>query len=450
MSPLSRRNLVRAAVAAPAVAVAGCRASTPTPIQASRAPVPPTASTRDNPFGAPVRSQVDLVLDDTHLPAAFTQTWRKALDEQTARVQLQPSNTREVAAQVLPRLATDSPPDLVLNGGADPVGLAEHAQSLADLSSLLPDGLRPGVRESGTVAGRVVALPTTHVVWGLWYSRALFHSHGWQVPTTLDEMLALGREARRAGVWLLSWGRDTATWLQRMVLCAAVKEGGNPVRLALENLDPTVWTSEPVQAALAAMKQLVDAKVLAPGGSKVPWRNREGAWVQDQKVAMAAGGSWLARGAALADAFDLTVAPDPSLTRNPTLGRHALHAEPGDALLLPAHAANPAGAKEAVRTLLLPATAQATTANSGMLSSLAAPPTHPTSIQQQQLDLLQAAGNAVITLRQLDVYGTNHDHQALWNGFLEGTMDVATLTAESRRITTLVVKDPAQTKFTFA
>ena len=80
-------------------------------------------------------------------------------------------------------------------------------------------------------------------VYAIWYSASLFEENGWTVPKTYEEMLALGAEAKGKGKYLLGWGKEAATYYQTMAISSAIKEGGDEVRLALENLKPDVGRS---------------------------------------------------------------------------------------------------------------------------------------------------------------------------------------------------------------
>ena len=48
----------------------------------------------------------------------------------------------------------------------------------------------------------------------------------------------------------------------------------------------------------------------------------------------------------------------------------------------------------------------------------------------------------------MDYYGTNKDQLVLWNSFLDGKMDVATLTSELQKITDTIREDSSIKKYT--
>ena len=60
--------------------------------------------------------------------------------------------------------------------------------------------------------------------------------------------------------------------------------------------------------------------------------------------------------------------------------------------------------------------------------------------------MIEAAGSKVFTFNFNDFYGTNKDLLTVWNSFLDGKMDVATLTSESQKVFDKVRNDSSVTK----
>ena len=71
---------------------------------------------------------------------------------------------------------------------------------------------------------------------------SLFEENGWTPPTTWDEAKELGAKAKEKDKYLFVWGKEAATYYQTMAIDSAIKEGGDEVRLALENLEPKCWS----------------------------------------------------------------------------------------------------------------------------------------------------------------------------------------------------------------
>ncbi|MBW4096203.1 MAG: carbohydrate ABC transporter, N-acetylglucosamine/diacetylchitobiose-binding protein, partial [Acidobacteria bacterium] len=63
-----------------------------------------------------------------------------------------------------------------------------------------------------------------------------------------------------------------------------------------------------------------------------------------------------------------------------------------------------------------------------------------------QTKMLDAAGSKIFTWNFVDLYGTNKDMLVVWNTFLDGGSDVATLTKALQAITDKVRNDSSVTK----
>ena len=182
----------------------------------------------------------------------------------------------KVAQSLQPRFVAGNPPDVIDNSGAGEIGINTIRDQLAELNdvieaknyegTVIKDTLYPGVTEPGTFDGKFIVLNYALTVYAIWYSASLFEENGWTVPKTYDEMLALGAEAKGKGKYLLGWGKEAATYYQTMAIGSAIKEGGDEVRLALENLKPDCWSLPPVQDVFNGLKKIIDAGYVKPGG----------------------------------------------------------------------------------------------------------------------------------------------------------------------------------------
>src|SRR5204863_349554 len=57
-----------------------------------------------------------------------------------------------------------------------------------------------GVLPVGTYNGTTLALNYTYTVYGIWYSEKLLTDRGWQYPKTWDDMIALCKTIKAAGI----------------------------------------------------------------------------------------------------------------------------------------------------------------------------------------------------------------------------------------------------------
>ena len=117
----------------------------------------------------------------------------------------------------------------------------------------------------GTFDGKFVALNYALTVYALWYSASLFEENGWTPPKTWDEALELGAKAKAKGKYLFLWGKEAATYYQTLAIASAIKEGGDEVRLALENLKPDCWSMPAVQSVFTGHEEDHRRRLLQAG-----------------------------------------------------------------------------------------------------------------------------------------------------------------------------------------
>ncbi|MEL4503546.1 extracellular solute-binding protein [Luteococcus sp. H91] len=454
---IRRRQLLQAVgLAAAGSALTGCDSTPSTP---GSSPSQSPSATSRSPEPVTNGTDVELWADDSRYPVSWAEQLSRLASEQTTALRTQVNSTSELAAALATRFSEGRPPSLVFNGGSDELSVGQLTQHLVDLTSLAgsastaegntPIGslLRPGTLAAGTVGKRLVAIPYVYTVHGLWYSAELFGEQGWRAPTSWPELMTLGERAQRDKRFLFCWGRDGATAYLRMALSMAAKQSGPEVLQALEHLEPKAWSQPAVQASLTAVQEAVRAGYVKPGGSQRSWRSAMAAWASDRSVLLVPCGSWIGAQIAPGNDFELSVAPDPVLDGKAKLPAAALHAGPDEGFLAPAAATNPEAGKALLRVALGRAAASHFAQTNQVIPTRTdALPAIPGPVLTQQLDLVRAAGEDVFSWRFISHHGTNHDHQVLWNSFLEGTMDVATLTRESQRISDLVAADPAQAR----
>ena len=87
-----------------------------------------------------------------------------------------------------------------------------------------------------------------------------------------------GTKAKAKGKYLFAWGKEAATYYQTLAIASAIKEGGDEVRLALENLEADCWSKPAVQAVFEGMKKIIDAGYFKPGGSGTQFTAAQAQW----------------------------------------------------------------------------------------------------------------------------------------------------------------------------
>ncbi|HEU4907479.1 MAG TPA: N-acetylglucosamine/diacetylchitobiose ABC transporter substrate-binding protein, partial [Propionibacteriaceae bacterium] len=304
----------------------------------------------------------------------------------------------------------------------------------------------PGVMNPGTFDGKFIVLTYALTVYALWYSAALFEQNGWTVPKTYDEMLALGEKAKAKGKYLLGWGKEAATYYQTMAIGSAIKEGGDEVRLALENLKPDCWSLPPVQDVFNGLKKIIDAGYMKPGGSGTVFTAAQAQWSEAEDFILYPSGGWIENEMKdqTKSGFKMTGAPEPVVSSNSKLPWEALHSTAGEGYIVPSQGKNVAGGKEFLRAML--SKDAAVNFAKTKLSSTIVKGTVPadgfgSTALQSQIKMLEAAGSNIFSWNFVDLYGMNTDQLVVWNSFLSGDSDVAKLTKGLQDITDKVAND---------
>src|SRR4051794_33347378 len=257
-SPLQRRQFLKFALAAAAITpLAGSPASCAAGGGGTPAAQETEAASADNPFGVPENSAVDAVIFNGGYGIDYVEFAAKLMQEKHAGVTVKVSPSTKIAQELQPRFVAGNPPDLIDNSGAGNIGMATILAQLEDLTTVIDapnlegtkirDTLFGGVLEPGTFDGKLAAINYALTVYALWYSASLFEQNGWAPPKTWDEAYQLGMKAKEKGKFLFVWGKEAATYYQTLAICSAIKQGGDDVRLSLENLKPDSWSQPAVQ-----------------------------------------------------------------------------------------------------------------------------------------------------------------------------------------------------------
>jgi N-acetylglucosamine transport system substrate-binding protein len=137
------------------------------------------------------------------------------------------------------------------------------------------------------------------------------------------------------------------------------------------------------------------------------------------------------------------------VTTSSKLPYTALHSAAGEPFVVPSQGKNVPGGKELLRVML--SKEAATNFAKTKLAPTIVKGTVPadgfgSTALVSQTKLLEGAGENIYTWNFVDLYGTNKDQLVVWNTFLDGKSDVATLTADLQKITDKVRNDSSVKK----
>ncbi len=462
--PLQRRGFLRGALATAVLlpmggALASC-AGGGNSADKSAAPAGDVDPTK-NPFGVADSGALDAVIFKGGYGIDYVDFAGKIFTKNFPDVSVKISPSTDIAQEMQPRFVGGTPPDLIDNSGAKSMGFSgildqlEDLQSVVDAKNLegtkISDTLFDGVLAPGTFGGKVAAINYVLTVYAMWYSASLFKENGWTPPTTWEEALALGAEAKKKDKYLFAWGKEAATYYQEMAIASAIKEGGDEVRLALENLKPDAWSNPAIQSVFTAMEKVVKAGYFKPGGSGTVFTAAQAQWSNDQTALLYPSGSWIEN--EMKDltkkGFEMTGAAVPVVSDSPKLPQTGLHSAAGEPFIVPSKGVNVAAGKELLRTML--SKEAATNFAKTKLAPTVVKGTVPadgfgSTALVSQTDLLDAAGKDIFTWNFIDLYGMNADMLVPWNSFLDGKIDVAALTKALQEITDKVAKNDSVEK----
>lgn len=457
-----RRDFLRGSlVAAAMVPLGGTLASCAAGGAGPAAPQETGAATDTNPFGVPEGSSVDAVIFNGGYGVDYVEFAAEKMGE-TMGVTPDVSPSTAIATELQPRFAGGNPPDLIDNSGAQQIGFNAILEQLEDLTDVIDannyegtpirDSLYEGVLAPGTFGDKLAAINYVLTVYGVWYSSSLFEENGWTVPTTWDEALELGAQAKEQDKYLFVWGKEAATYYQTMAIESAIMQGGDEVRLSLENLEADCWSKPAMQDVLGKMAEAVEMGYFAPGGAGTQFTAAQAQWSNDQEALLYPSGAWIENEmkSQTAEGFEMKGFPGLVVDRaSAALPEGALHSTAGEPFIVPSAGANVAGAKELLRAML----------SSEAATNFAQEKLAPTIVQGTvpedgfgstalvaQTEMLAAAGTNIFTFNFVSTYGMNADQLVQWNSFLDGSIDVAELTTRLQEITDAVREDDSVEK----
>ncbi|GAA2854117.1 lipoprotein [Microbacterium arabinogalactanolyticum] len=461
---ISRRNLLRgAATAALLLPFGATLASCAAPGGGGGGGAGTGKVTADNPFGVAANSKVDAVIFNGGYGIDYVETSAKIMEgnKKLGGVSVKVNSSTKIAQELQPRFVGGNPPDLIDNSGANSIGwntILDQLETLDDVldsnnleGTKISDTLFGGVKAPGTFDGKFVALNYVMTVYGIWYSSSLFEENGWTVPTSWQDLKALGEAAKAKGKYLFLWGKEAATYYQTMVVDSAVIQAGDDVRLPLENLDAKAWSHPAIQGILEILYDLIKSGYVKPGGGGTQFTQAQSQWSLDQEALLYPSGSWIENEMkkTTKDGFKMKGIAELPLDANQTTPKGTMRAEAGEPFIVPKKAKNPAGGKELLRTMLskesATAFAKAKLAPTIVKDTVPADGFGSTALVSQS-ELLAAAGDNVFTIKSFNLYGMNSDQLPIWNSFLGGGMTVAEITSQLQALTDKVREDSSVKK----
>ena len=415
----------------------------------------------ENPFGMADKSTVDAVIFNGGYGYDYVTFAANIVQQKHPGSTVKVAPSTQIAQQLQPRFVGGNPPDLIDNSGANAIGFNTILDQLTTLDDVfeannlegtkIADTLYPGAKAPGTFDGKFVAMNYVLTLYGLWYSESLFKENGWEPPKTYDALLDLGAKAKAKGKYLFVWGKEAATYYNTLAVDSAIKEGGDEVRLALENLEEKCWSKPQIQGVFKAMETMVKNGYFVPGGAGTQFTAAQAKWSNDQQAILYPSGSWIENEMkkATKSGFQMKGIPEPTLTESSKLPYAALRSAAGEPFIVPSKGKNVAGGKEVLRAMLSKEAATnfaKTRLAPTIVKGLVPADGFGSTALQSQTAMLDAAGTNVFDYQFVGLYGMNTDNLVVWNSFLSGQIDAAGLTKGLQQITDKVRNDSSVKK----
>ncbi|GID94118.1 N-acetylglucosamine/diacetylchitobiose ABC transporter substrate-binding protein [Amorphoplanes digitatis] len=320
-----------------------------------------------NPLGVKEDAPLEVVIFNGGFGEEYAKAHEAMYQERYPKAEIKHSSTQKIAETLQPRFVAGDPPDVVNNSGGSQIdfnGLVSQgaltdlgelldAPSLDDPAKKVRDTLLPGIVDVGSYDGKFLSLNYAYSAYGVWYSRKLFESKGWQYPKTWDEMIALCKKIKAAGIAPWTYPGKHSRYMSWPILAAAGKLGGIEVIKAIDNLEPNAWKHEAVRAAAEAYYQLAVDGFLQPGAEGMDHVQSQTEWCRGH-AAFVSCGSWLEneQKSVTPPDFRMAVAPTPSLTTSDKMPFEAFRGTGSEPFIVPTKGKNVRGGLEYLRVML--------------------------------------------------------------------------------------------------
>ena len=161
---------------------------------------------------------------------------------------------------------------------------------------MVKDKILPGFSEALTSSpygdGKMYLAPINYAPCGLFYNAGLFEQKGWEVPTTWDEMWALGDKAKAEGIYLFTY--PTTGYFDAFFSALLNVTAGPDAYTKLMNYDTKTWESKEVREAFDIVGKLAtytEPNTVANANKDSFAKNQQ--LILDNKALFVPNGTWL-------------------------------------------------------------------------------------------------------------------------------------------------------------
>jgi N-acetylglucosamine transport system substrate-binding protein len=182
---------------------------------------------------------------------------------------------------------------LVYDGQVEPMDEYLQQPAFGQSEGTWLDTFDADLMKLGQYDGKQYLMPFHVNINGWWYNKTVFEKNGWTVPTTFDELLALGPKMKAAGVAPITFqGQYPYYMLYGFIYPWAISSGGVQAWNDCQGLVPGAWKSEHILRAAKAVEQLRDAGFFLEGSLALDHIQSETQFLEGN-AGMVPCGTWL-------------------------------------------------------------------------------------------------------------------------------------------------------------
>lgn len=258
----------------------------------------------------------------------------EAYEASHSNVDVQLQISKSIEDEISPNMKAGKFPDVVVLGQGRKAALTETLvkdKALEDLTPVL-DTKIPG--EDVTVGSKLTQgiigslntnpygddktylMPMYYAPTGLFYNKGLFTQQGWQVPSTWDEMFALGDTAKAKGIALFTY--PTAGYLDSYFFSLLADVGGEEFYTDVMTYKEGVWKTAKAKQVLDITTRLLSyAAPETVGYANEQDFTKNQQLILDNKAVFMPNGTWIVgemADAPRADGFQWGLTPLPAVT----------------------------------------------------------------------------------------------------------------------------------------
>ena len=294
-----------------------------------------------------------------------TEVWQQVCDaftEQTG-IAVELVTDKKLEDVIGPAMQGGEYPDVVHLAVGREAGLTEqfikdkNIEEITDvLSMTIPgesgtvgDKIIPGfVNDNSTTNpyadGKTYLAPMFYSPCGLFYNKGLFEEKGWEVPTTWDEMWALGDKAQAEGISLFTY--PTTGYFDAFFYALMYEAGGEDFFYKATHYEEGIWDSEAAQTCFDIVEKLASyTNPITPAQANDQDFTQNQQLVLDNKALFMPNGTWIVSEMAeapRADGFEWGMTALPAITSGGDRYSYTFFEQ----MWIPAGAANKDAAKQ--------------------------------------------------------------------------------------------------------